>query len=72
MIVLQGHDRRGWDTETCHTMEEVRTYLRHPHHGNIHAYVDGCCEKHFLVPRGLGVRYEYNGIEQEIHDEEVA
>lgn len=55
-IVMQGHDWRGFDTETCYNMEEVKAYLRHPHHGNIHAYIDGCWEKHFLVPEGLGVR----------------
>lgn len=57
-IVMQGNDWNGWDTETCHNMEDVKAYLRHPHIGDIHAYVDGCWEKHFLVPRGLGKRVE--------------
>ena len=71
-IVMQGNDWNGWDTETCHNMEDVKAFLRHPHCGDIHAYIDGCWEKHFLVPAGLGVRYQYNRIEQELYDEEVA
>lgn len=63
-IVLQGHDWNGFDTETCHNMEDVKAYLRHPHCGNIHAYIDGCWEKHFLVPVGLGVRYERKRIDE--------
>lgn len=63
-IVLQGHDRHGFDTETCYNMEDVKAYLRHPHHGNIHAYIDGCWEKHFLVPEGLGVRFELDALDK--------
>lgn len=70
-IIIQGHDRNGWDTEECHNMEDVKAYLHNPHCGNIHAYIDGCCEKHFLVPVGLGVRYTYDRIEQELYDDEV-
>jgi hypothetical protein len=70
-IVIQGHNRKGWDTETCYNMDDIKAFLRSPHHGNIHAYIDGCIEKHFLVPEGLGVRYQYNRIEQELYDDEV-
>lgn len=52
-ITLQGHDRHGWDTETVGSMEEVRAYLNHAHHGPITVYIDG--EAHTL-PLGIGKR----------------
>lgn len=57
-IVLHSYDRNGFDTETCHNMDEVKEYLDRPHIGYVHAYIDGCWEKHFLVPKGLGKRVE--------------
>ena len=53
-LVLMAGGRMGLDSATCHNMEEVRDFLRSVHKGHIHAYIDGCIERHFIVPRGLG------------------
>lgn len=53
-IVLQGHDRHGWDTESVSSMDDVHAYLRHPHSGEITAYIDG---KPHRVPQKVGKRY---------------
>lgn len=58
IVVLLGYDRSGFSDATCHNMEEVKEYLDHPHIGYVHAYIDGVCEKHFLVPSGLVMKYE--------------
>ena len=52
-IVIQGHDRHGWDTETIQTLECLKAYLRHPHKGRISVYVDGV---EHILPSGIGVR----------------
>ena len=59
-IVISGSDRKGRDTEECHSMEDVKAFLERPHIGDIHVYLDGCWEKHHLVPRGLGVRIAHS------------
>lgn len=53
-VTLQGHDRHGFDTETCHDMAEVMTYLNHAHRGTILAYTP---RGTFVVPLGIGRRY---------------
>lgn len=54
IVVLLGYDKSGFSDATCHNMEEVKEYLDRPHIGYVHAYIDGCIERHFIVPRGLG------------------
>lgn len=56
MIVMQGHDRNGWDTAVCETMNDIKDFLNHPHHGTVWAYVDGDPKQAYVVPSGLGVR----------------
>lgn len=52
-IVIQGHDRHGWDTETIQTLECLNAYLRHPHRGQISVYINGV---EHILPQGIGVR----------------
>lgn len=56
-IVLHGCDKKGFDTKICYSMEDVKAFLRHSHHEYVHAYINGCWEKHFIVPKGIGVRF---------------
>lgn len=60
-IIMQGHDRKGFDTERCYNMEDVKAYLRHPHHGDIIAHIDG---KEIIVPKGLGARFELDALDR--------
>lgn len=42
-IVLQGHDRHGWDTERVETMEEAKAYLDYQKRagtGPVTVYID--------------------------------
>lgn len=66
-VTLQGHGRTGWDTETVETMEDIHAYLRTPHRGNIHVYID-CQER--ILPAGLGKRVQSFGDDEE--EEEIA
>lgn len=53
-IVIQGHDRHGWDTETVSNMDEIHAYLNHAHTGQISVYVD---DVEHILPQGIGKRY---------------
>lgn len=53
-IIIQGHDRHGWDTETVGSMDEIHAYLRHAHTGQISVYVD---KIEYILPSGIGTRY---------------
>lgn len=53
-VVMQGQDHNGWDHEICHTMDEIKAYLRNPHIGNIYVKTNG---KEFILPKGIGVRH---------------
>jgi hypothetical protein len=52
-IIVQGHDRHGWDTETIADMECLKAYLNHPHRGQISVYINGV---EHILPSGIGVR----------------
>lgn len=52
-IIIQGHNRHGWDTETISDMECLKAYLHHPHRGQISVYIDGV---EHVLPSGIGVR----------------
>lgn len=53
-VIMQGHYRHGWDTETVESMEDIHAYLRSAHTGPISVYINGI---EFEVPKGIGNRY---------------
>lgn len=52
-FVLQGHDRKGWDTEDVTSMKDAHAYLQHAHFGTITLYVNDIAH---IVPEGIGKR----------------
>ena len=56
-VIMAGNNPCGYDVERCDNMDEVKAYLDLPHYGYIHVYIDGCCDRHHIVPSGLGRKY---------------
>lgn len=64
-VKIQGHTRTGWDTEPVTSMDEVHTYLAHPHHGEIFVYTP---RGEFVLPHGYGRRVEYDPMDDLIDE----